>query len=40
MEALSLSLQFNKVPANWEKFAYFSRKGLASWFNDLIERTN
>ncbi|CAD8057207.1 unnamed protein product [Paramecium primaurelia] len=40
MEALSLSLQFNKVPANWEKFAYFSRKGLAAWFNDLIERTN
>nr|SYZ35238.1 PtDNAH9b [Paramecium tetraurelia] len=40
MEALSLSLQFNKVPASWEKFAYFSRKGLAAWFNDLIERTN
>lgn len=40
MEALGAALQFNKVPANWEKFAYFSRKGLAAWFFDLIERNN
>ena len=40
MENLSRSLQFNKVPSTWEAFAYFSRKGLSTWFNDLIERTN
>lgn len=39
MEALSFSLQFNKVPSSWEKYAYFSKKGLAAWFADLIERT-
>jgi len=32
MEALSQSLIFNKVPAPWEKVAYFSKKGLLSWF--------
>ena len=40
MENLSRSLQFNKVPSTWEAFAYFSRKGLATWFSDLIDRTN
>ncbi|CAD8112067.1 unnamed protein product [Paramecium sonneborni] len=30
-------LQFDKVPASWEKFAYFSIKGLAAWFNNLIK---
>jgi dynein heavy chain len=38
MEMLATALQFNRVPANWEKFAYFSRKLLAIWFTDLIER--
>ena len=38
MEALSQALLFNKVPATWEKVAYFSKKGLLSWFNDLIDR--
>ena len=28
----------NKVPENWEKVAYFSKKALGSWFNDFIER--
>ena len=38
MEILANSLTYNKVPPSWEKFAYFSRKGLALWFADLIER--
>lgn len=38
MEALSNALQFNKVPANWEKYAYFSKKVLALWYSDMIER--
>jgi dynein heavy chain len=38
MENLTKALSFNKVPDTWEKFAYFSRKGLALWFADLIER--
>jgi dynein heavy chain len=38
MENLGKALGFNKVPDTWEKYAYFSRKGLALWFGDLIER--
>lgn len=38
MENLARALQFNKVPDNWEKYAYFSKKGLALWYADLIER--
>ena len=38
MEGLQLSLSVNKVPANWEKVAYFSRKPLAVWFSDMIDR--
>lgn len=38
MEALQTSLMLNKVPATWEKVAYFSKKALLAWFNDLIER--
>lgn len=40
MESLQRSLQFNKVPASWESVAYPSRKNLALWFNELIERCN
>jgi dynein heavy chain len=40
MENLSKCLSFNKVPGTWESIAYFSRKGLALWYSDLIERTN
>ena len=38
MENLQKSLMFNKVPDSWEKNAYPSRKNLALWFNELIER--
>jgi dynein heavy chain len=40
MEGLSRSLQLNRVPEVWEKNAYPSRKTLAPWFIDLIDRTN
>lgn len=40
MESLQRSLQFNKVPSSWESVAYPSRKNLALWFNELIERCN
>jgi len=40
MELLQMSLSFNKVPASWESNAYFSKKTLAMWFSDLIERNN
>lgn len=36
MENLQRSLNFNKVPASWEKEAYPSRKNLAMWFNELL----
>lgn len=29
---------FNKLPSNWEEFAYFSKKPLLLWFADLLER--
>jgi len=32
MENLQMALTFNKVPASWEKVAYFSKKPLSSWF--------
>jgi dynein heavy chain len=38
MEVLQNCLILNKVPPLWEKVAYFSKKPLALWFNDLIER--
>ena len=38
MENLLRSLTINKVPENWEKVAYFSKKGLQTWFLDLIDR--
>lgn len=38
MEALASSMTLNKVPASWEKVAYFSKKALLPWFNDLLER--
>lgn len=38
METLSTGLTLNKVPATWEKVAYFSKKGLLSWYNDMIDR--
>lgn len=38
MESLANSLNLNKVPASWEKVAYFSKKALNGWFNDLLDR--
>ena len=38
MENLQRSLQYNKVPSSWESVAYPSRKNLALWFSELIER--
>jgi len=38
MENLQRNLQYNKVPASWEGVAYPSRKNLAFWFIELIER--
>ena len=38
MEVLSTSLALNRVPAEWEKYAYFSKKTLLDWFIDLLLR--
>lgn len=38
MEALMNALYLNSVPASWEKLAYPSLQGLASWYADLLQR--
>jgi len=38
MEMLSNSLALNRVPAEWTKYAYFSKKALFDWFIDLLSR--
>ncbi len=38
MDNLAKSLVLNRVPGNWEKKAYPSKKLLANWFDDLILR--
>ena len=38
LDKMYVSLMNNKVPGNWERYAYPSLKPLASWFEDLIER--
>lgn len=38
MENLLTCITFDKVPANWAEFAYFSKKPLGGWFVDLKER--
>ena len=38
MENLSNSLSVNRVPGPWEAVAYWSKKALGLWFNDLLER--
>ena len=40
MEALADSLFLAKVPAGWAKYAYPSKKGLVTWFSDLLSRVN
>jgi len=32
METLQHSILMNKIPATWEKVAYFSKKSLLAWF--------
>ncbi|CAE7742405.1 unnamed protein product, partial [Symbiodinium necroappetens] len=38
MEALSTSLQLNRVNDSWQKLAYPSLKPLSGWFADLLSR--
>lgn len=38
MEDLALALSRNAIPAQWAKKAYFSKKNLLSWIEDLIAR--
>lgn len=38
MEILQQCLTLNKLPATWEEVAYFSKKPLLAWFNDLLDR--
>lgn len=38
MDNLAKALVLNRVPASWEKNAYPSKKPLAFWFDDLIQR--
>ena len=40
MDNLAKSLALNKVPDNWTKNAYFSKKPLIAWYSDLIDRIN
>jgi len=38
METLAGSMFINQQPALWAKYAYFSLKSLASWYEDLLLR--
>ena len=38
MDALMMSMYVNKVPASWEKLAYFSLRPLMPWFKNLLDR--
>ena len=38
MEKLSQALFINVVPAQWGAVAYFSKKDLPNWFDDLLLR--
>ncbi|CAE7667372.1 unnamed protein product, partial [Symbiodinium pilosum] len=38
MEALSTSLQLNRVNSTWQQLAYPSLKPLSGWFADLLSR--
>lgn len=40
MENLQNCLAMNKVSDGWTKYAYFSKKSLIEWFNDLLARVN
>jgi len=38
MDMLSAKMFFNQQPDLWVKYAYFSKKSLATWFDDLLLR--
>lgn len=38
MEATGASLRINTVPAEWAECAYFSKKALQEWYQDLLLR--
>jgi len=38
MEGLSQKLFINEQPATWTKYAYASKKGLLTWYEDLLLR--
>merc|ERR1711988_163560 len=40
MEELAGNLLANSVNAGWAKKAYFSKKSLLNWFNDLVARVD
>ena len=38
MEAVIDALSLNRVPVSWVNLAYPSKRGLASWLNNLVKR--
>lgn len=38
MERIIDALSFNRVPVVWNALAYPSKRGLASWLNNLVKR--
>jgi dynein heavy chain len=40
MEAVAASLRINAVPAAWAECAYFSKKPLQEWYQDLLQRVD
>jgi dynein heavy chain len=40
MDDLAKALTINRVPANWHEVAYPSKKPLALWFGDMLERVD
>jgi dynein heavy chain len=38
MEVLINSITYNKVPVTWSKLAYPSKRGLASWLENMWKR--
>lgn len=38
MENLIVSISLNRVPENWIRLAYPSKRGLGSWLDNLWKR--
>jgi len=38
MERIIDSLSLNRLPVVWNALAYPSKRGLASWLNNLVKR--